>query len=578
MCETKQEQPTPRVTSCRERAVTRNEAADCTRSVGDVVRHSVGTAMLCLLAVVGGAADVIAAAPKPGEALEMKARSEGKETVIRFRFCPPGSLDPGQPKPTDDGDNKASEGAGGLLASLRSASKVKFNGFFIAETELTISQAAVLLGKDGFQELIDRLISQSLGKGEGLKTNKYLVDALTSRSGDYPIFGVTLNEAVTMCRRMSELTKEQKTGGEVSIERRQFRLPSHAEWQFACRSTVDNAEAKKRPHFHNWVLVDGLDKDIRADWKQIVKEMGGEKQSLVGTQFDLESVLEEKQEESDVPIRVLNAILTTAMKFSRDFANGRGTAPFTSVSGGTPNEWGIHHMHDNVSEWTLANKTPDKLWNQLLTPSMQGTKALFLAGGNNVTSPDLGTPGGWKMLTIWGGYPMDLQSGQPTPWSIAEGNDFETNVNEQMPGVRMLLARTVRENWFAILRRAAMSGDATFQDRRTNIAGIRQTVTDIVPGARSVEMNGFVAFYDGLVLLSSENVEERRAGLKMVTDSSESMAPKSSGGGVDLAALLNPGNSGEKETENPDALFFRLLKLELGADSSTASPVNPAIP
>jgi hypothetical protein len=228
------------------------------------------------------------------------------------------------------------------------------------------------------------------------------------------------------------------------------------------------------------------------------------------------------------------------------------------------NDWKLQHMHDNVNEWTLTTKDPAKLWGELLTPSMQEKKVLFLAGGNNLASA-LQEPGAWKLLTIWGGYPMDYKSGLPKPWSVAEGNDFKDKVNNQLPGVRMLLARTIKENWFAFVRKAAITGDDELQDRRTTFDSFRQTITDIVPTTRASRFVAAMGVYESLVLLKSAEARDRAAGKKLLVDSCKAITGKSSGSSA--LSLLGGNPAGGAKRENPDRLFFRLLASEIGEDT-----------
>jgi formylglycine-generating enzyme required for sulfatase activity len=49
------------------------------------------------------------------------------------------------------------------------------------------------------------------------------------RREDHPVENVSWEEAVEFCRRLSELPEEKKAG-------RRYRLPTEAEWEYACRA------------------------------------------------------------------------------------------------------------------------------------------------------------------------------------------------------------------------------------------------------------------------------------------------------------------------------------------------------
>jgi len=108
---------------------------------------------------------------------------------------------------------------------------------------------------------------------------------------DYPVEGVNWDEAVEFYRKLSELPEEKKAG-------RRYRLPTEAEWEYACR-------AGKQTIFH-W--GDSLSSK-EANFNAAAPFGGAEKGPSIG-------------------------------KTARC-----GSYP--------PNAWGLYDMHGNVSEWTL---------------------------------------------------------------------------------------------------------------------------------------------------------------------------------------------------------------------------------
>lgn len=54
----------------------------------------------------------------------------------------------------------------------------------------------------------------------------------TFRGLDYPVERVSWNDAVEFCRRLSEQKTELGEG-------RVYRLPTEAEWEYACRAEVE---------------------------------------------------------------------------------------------------------------------------------------------------------------------------------------------------------------------------------------------------------------------------------------------------------------------------------------------------
>jgi formylglycine-generating enzyme required for sulfatase activity len=130
-------------------------------------------------------------------------------------------------------------------------------------------------------------------------------DAGDGSRKDYPVENVSWDDAVDFCRRLSELPEEQAAG-------RRYRLPSEAEWEYACRSGGQGAFAVgegKRLEDHGWFANNsGLRPlDATALWKE---------------------------DQANYMERILG---------------NKGST--SRVGQKLPNAWGIHDMHGNVWEW-----------------------------------------------------------------------------------------------------------------------------------------------------------------------------------------------------------------------------------
>jgi formylglycine-generating enzyme required for sulfatase activity len=104
-----------------------------------------------------------------------------------------------------------------------------------------------------------------------------------------PVESVSWNDAVEFCRRLSTVPDERRTGGG-------YRLPSEAEWEYACRAGTSSA----------YCVGDLLTKDDA-------------------------NIDPRKDPEPDVAVSAL----------------GRST----EVGSYRPNAFGMHDMHGNVYEW-----------------------------------------------------------------------------------------------------------------------------------------------------------------------------------------------------------------------------------
>jgi formylglycine-generating enzyme required for sulfatase activity len=117
----------------------------------------------------------------------------------------------------------------------------------------------------------------------------------------FPVESVTWDEAVEFCTKLSALPAEQSA-------RRKYRLPTEAEWEYACRAGTKNVF-----HYGN---------------------------TLTGTEANINGT---------APYGVAGVT-----------ANLRRTCPVGSYK---PNAWGMYDMHGNVFEWTAdwhgANYYPE---------------------------------------------------------------------------------------------------------------------------------------------------------------------------------------------------------------------------
>jgi formylglycine-generating enzyme required for sulfatase activity len=119
---------------------------------------------------------------QPGEVREFT------KLRIRFCWCPPGTFKMGSDAP-------------GHLLNERSFEARHSRGFWMQQTELTQEQYEQLMG----------------------------VNPSHFRGTQNPVDSVTWTEATEFCRRLSALPPEKKHGN-------LFRLPTEAEWEYACRA------------------------------------------------------------------------------------------------------------------------------------------------------------------------------------------------------------------------------------------------------------------------------------------------------------------------------------------------------
>ena len=91
----------------------------------------------------------------------------------------------------------------------------------------------------GVYEVTQREYEKLMGKArEGGKHNEWnhgqFFDAANGGSPDHPMENVRWYQAVEFCKRFSELADEKQAG-------RRYRLPTEAEWEYACRAGTTTA-------------------------------------------------------------------------------------------------------------------------------------------------------------------------------------------------------------------------------------------------------------------------------------------------------------------------------------------------
>ena len=87
--------------------------------------------------------------------------------------------------------------------------------------QVTISQDYYLGVTEVTQEQYERVM--------GNNPSLFQRDLIKGSSSDHPVDSVSWDDAVEFCKKLSDLPKEKKAG-------RVYRLPTEAEWEYACRA------------------------------------------------------------------------------------------------------------------------------------------------------------------------------------------------------------------------------------------------------------------------------------------------------------------------------------------------------
>ena len=126
---------------------------------------------------------------------------------LKLCWCPPGTFRMGSP--TNEPDRGANEGPVTVTLS---------RGFWLGQFEVTQSQWQSIMGAT----IKERRASKGYGAGP-----------------DHPIYLVSHAEAEEFCRKFTE----SERGGHRLPSGREYRLPTEAQWEYACRAGTTTATA-----------------------------------------------------------------------------------------------------------------------------------------------------------------------------------------------------------------------------------------------------------------------------------------------------------------------------------------------
>ena len=444
------------------------------------------------------------AAPRPGALLEVTVPTDRGPATVRFRFCPPGEVLYGEPRPVPK-----PTGNEAMDRLKRKAYVAKIKGFYILETELSQETYGQLMGEGSVDQVFQRLLEgDRSGRGE-----------------DYPIRGVSVFEAAEFCARLKKLdaSNPQINGG---LETRQFRLPSHYEWQYACRAIADVDAAMEKPHFNVWPRLDAIDdKAVLADCEDIWRKTG-EAGVFTGSQQQVVKLLEEVQADTAIKIKIIDAFLRAGLGTERGYENTK--TPPQPTRTGSPNAWNIFNMHGNVFEWAVAAVDPATL--ETITAKLEigdregllaeNPAVFFLAGGGYNHSLSR-TPGDWVKFSIWGGERFDSENRKPRPYTPRELEDL--NVVQDIPsGFRVVLDRILSPAWLLVIRETALPKEnAALDIICQQLTEHRKTIDELAGSSQLATAQARVDFYEGLARYENGRVD---AGAEIAKEPLETLA------------------------------------------------------
>jgi formylglycine-generating enzyme required for sulfatase activity len=403
------------------------------------------------------------------------------------------------------------------------------NGFFMAETELSQEQYAAILGQERLEEIKTRLTDvETLGEELAEDNQKYLTN------GHYPVFGNRLSEAVEVCRKVESLKNAQHQDAANSTIRFRVRLPSHYEWQYACRA----APVSSRPHFYQWrkyddlreenvtikqgddmsleKLCDEVWKDIHPTSEQVIAP------PFVGSQEQVFKIMEKLENNNDVKkrhMKILSVFLRgtngIGLDNKHDLSSGYDP-PIELIQNngdliGNTNSWGLRHMSTNLSEWVLHSSSPENIsseWSTLVAavsaekPTADQLAALRkfrigIAGGGT------GLQGVWKLYTIWHVDDINFDKNLFSKSS----NDLDVDFVYSKKAIRLLMETVLADTWLISIRAIIFKEGDNAQNA---LAEARDELMLFAPVSERTQVLGKLDYYGALNYLQrGENAKAR---------------------------------------------------------------------
>ena len=177
--------------------------------------------------------------PLPLESIRFAGRRAGDQwsangVRMTFCWCPPGTFTMGSPR-----DEKEREPAYCQFSEDQVAVKLT-KGFWLAKYETTQGQWERVMGttlREQFKKANDQLYLDYINSRTGVPWSAW---AQSSGEGpSYPIYYVNHAEATAFCQR---LTEQERQAGRLP-RGWEYRLPTDAQWEYACRAGTRTATA-----------------------------------------------------------------------------------------------------------------------------------------------------------------------------------------------------------------------------------------------------------------------------------------------------------------------------------------------